>query len=567
MSAAILFSTTWKPTSRIDGFASTDEMGFRLTRGQGLFRMYGHTHCNGLHLIAQNVSAPSVILENPTRDLFIEEVRRGYPVVALSFKLLDVEKLLEMCTVVRKESPSSKIVLGGYGAVCGAEALAEAKWKGKFDAVCTGEGVAFMRQLLDDSVGDGLQCRLPRIGSTLPWLSARAVGTIGIVLSGLGCSYRCPFCVTSAATDGRYVECMTADDVFRTMRGYWAASATTNSVTIYDENFLEYRDKVGALGKLIREDADLGLRRLNYFSFGSLSALARYEPEELLLNGLDTLWIGVESRLSPLTKRKGTDPREAFHMLASIGIKTVGSWILGEDFQTPDNISEDADFFMSLEPAFQQFSLLSAGPPAPLYYQLRRAGRIPPDSDWSQQNIYGNTVMFRHFSHAEALAHVDAMYRRIYHEQGPALMKVLGVNLQGYEFCVRSKHPLLKKDKAAFFQQRCQSYYPFLRTAIVHAPTPAVARRMEELDERCRTVFGAPDPAVVKMSELILARADREAVRLENAPEPAREEPSRRYTYPARGERTPLRPYTVEYPDGDPWVAGPIAGRSGAARA
>ncbi|MDP6561133.1 MAG: hypothetical protein QF619_13620, partial [Candidatus Binatia bacterium] len=38
----------------------TDLMGQRFTKGQDIFTMTGHMHCHGSHLIAQNISTPTV---------------------------------------------------------------------------------------------------------------------------------------------------------------------------------------------------------------------------------------------------------------------------------------------------------------------------------------------------------------------------------------------------------------------------------------------------------------------------------------------------------------------------
>jgi len=550
----ILFSSTCKPFELVGGVPATDNMGMRLTRGQGLFSLYEHTHYNGLHLLAQNVSAGSVVLENPSLDRFRQELREGYEYVGLSFKPINTERLLEMCAIVRRESPGAKILVGGQGATCAPFIFKDSQAASLADGVCAGEGVAWLRRVLGEPPAAGLRCRLPKIGAALPWLSPRPLGTIGIALSGLGCTMNCHFCYTANATGGRYLEVMDAAQLFETMRGYWESSPLASSVSIYDENFLDYREKVLDLGKRIQSDGKFGLARLNYLGFGSISAVARYDPEELLLSGLDTLWIGVESKFSSLPKGKGMGVEDAFRLLHSIGIKTVGSWMIGEDFQTPENIGEDKDFFVSLDPTFQQVAILSVLPPLPLYRSLQRKGRIPPGVRWKDYHLYGRTLEYRHLRHEEILGHVEDVYRRVYEENGPGMMKVLEVNLNGYAFCLRSRNPLLRKDKSRFFRKRCESYRSLLETARAFAPSPRVRSRLEELDSRYQDLFGRPTRAQRNLARLVLAKAEAEMARRRTSPRPLREEPFRRYTYPPLAERAILRPYRVEYPEGDPCV-------------
>lgn len=554
LKSRILFSSTCKPYEMVGGVPASDNMGMRLTRGQDLFSLYEHNHYNGLHLLAQNISAGSVLLENPTIDQFREELRAGYEYVGLSFKPINTGRLLEMCAIVRKESPRSKILVGGAGAMCAPFIFKDPETAALTDAICPGEGVAWLRQLLGEAPAAGMRCRLPKIGAALPWLSPRSLGTIGIVLSGLGCTMHCHFCYTANATGGRYVEVTGAEQLFETMRGYWESSPLTNSLSIYDENFLDYKDKVLALGKLIQSDEQFGLARLNYLAFGSISAVAKYDPEELLLTGLDTLWVGVESKFSPLPKGKGMGVHDAFRLLHSIGIKTVGSWMIGEDFQTPENIGEDKDFFVSLDPTFQQVAILAVLPPLPLYRTLERKGRIPPGVRWQDYHLYGRNIEYLHLRHEDVLDHVEDVYRRIYEENGPAMMKVLEVNLNGYAFCLKSRNPLLRSEKSQFFRKRCESYYFLLKTARELAPSRRVRARLDELDSRYQDLLGPPTATQKDLADMVLRKAEAERARRRSTPRPMREEPFRRYTYPPLADRPAHRPYHVEYPEGDPYV-------------
>ncbi len=548
MKSKILFTSIYKPLRlTLDGFSAMDQMAFRLTRGQDLFVMYEHTHLSSLHLIAQNLSSASVVLEYPSFEQLEKELEQGYDYVCISFKICHIDQVLEMCEFVRKKAPESKIVIGGYGTICTPLFSQESVWEGKTDFICDGEGISFMRRLMNEPGDHAIQCQLPKIGSTLTWLNPRPIGTIGIILSGLGCTFRCHFCNTSAYTKGKYIEVMTAEQIYKAMVGYWKNTPFTNTVTIYDENFIDYKTKVTTLGSFLQNDKEFGLSKLNYFAFGSLSALSKYDPEELLLSGIDTLWVGVESKFTPLAKTRGLSAKEAFSLLHSIGIKTVGSWIIGEDFQTPQNVQEDLDQFVSLDPTFQQLSILTVTPPLGLWKKMKRQNRIPENMQWKDYHLYGKTFLAKHLTHEEMLAHLDDSYKRIYSENGPAMMKVLEVNLNGYESCLKSSHPLLRYEKTKFFRARCESYYPLLKTAGVHAPSIRVKTRLDNLDRRYQEIFGQKSEFQKKMSDQILKKADEELKRREKKAPEAKYELSRRYVYPTAEERTGRRPYSVEY--------------------
>ncbi len=550
MSASILFTTVCRPFDlALNEFEATDQMAFRLTRDQGLFVMYEHTHVSALHLIAQNLSLPSIVLEYPTFDQLEVELKKQYDYVAISFKICNIDKLAEMCDVIRKVSPHTKIVIGGYGTICTPLLLEEECWRNRVDAICQLEGISFMKDLLKEPKNKTIHCQLPKIGSTLPWLNPRPIGTIGIILSGLGCVYQCPFCTTSAYTKGKYEEVMTAEQIYQAMRGYWSNTPFTNSATLYDENFLDHKQKTTELGQLLNRDTEFGLKKFNYFAFGSLSAISKFEPEELLLYGLDTLWVGVESKKSPLTKTKGLLPEDAFPQLHSMGIKTVGSWIIGEDFQTPENIEEDGEFFISLDATFQQLSILTVAPPLKLWKDMKSQGRIPDNVSWKDYHLYGNTFVPKYLTFDQMTTHLDKMYKKIYEENGPAMLKVLEVNLNGYEYCVTSKNKLLKEEKSQFFKNRCDSYFPLLKAGIAHAPTEKVKRRLEDLDKRYQECFGQRSKTQMIIEDQILKKADEAIKSGLDRLKTYRKEPFRRYIYPEMKKRTGRKPYIVEYPE------------------
>ena len=543
----ILFSAIYDPAPLLNRWAATDQMAYRLTRGQGIFTLNEHAHAWPLHLLAQNVDCESVVLEWPTLEEFEAECAGGdYDYVCITFMNRDLNKLRTMARAVRHLSPRSQIVIGGYGVICVSDDKM-AEYAPECDYICREEGVRFLRTLLGEPVDRPVSCYLPQSGARLPWLSTRNRGTVGALLAGLGCTQRCPFCVTSFYAHGNFIPVLNELQLYEGMIRYWKVSPFTSTVNIYDENFLDYKQRVDTLGELIRQDTSFGLRRLNYFTFGSISAICKYDPEELLLNGVDTVWIGVESKFTQLKKTRGADASGIFDALHSVGIKTIGSMILGLDVQNDGNIVADEDFFVRLNPTFQQISILTVEPNMPLarLYRRQKEQKYP----WENYHLYGQTYEPRNFTFDQLLQRGEDLYSRLYRSNGPSITRMLRCNLNGYRYCARSSNAILRADKLDFFERRVRSYVPMLRACIEFAPSDLVRHTLNELDREIVEVFGAPTRAQRTFSDHILRCAAQEFERRGEGDPPLVKDAFRRYTYADR-ERRPVfhKPYLVTHP-------------------
>ena len=73
----------------------TDATGQRFTKGDEMFSLVSHTHCFANHILAQNVEAPSVVLEYPRWEDFTAEIDRGYPVLGISALRVLLDQVLK----------------------------------------------------------------------------------------------------------------------------------------------------------------------------------------------------------------------------------------------------------------------------------------------------------------------------------------------------------------------------------------------------------------------------------------------------------------------------------------
>ena len=81
----ILFTSSLYPYPTLPNDTSlTDATGARFTRADGIFCLISHSHHFANHVLAQNISIPSVILEYPRWNDFTTEVKKGYDIIGIS---------------------------------------------------------------------------------------------------------------------------------------------------------------------------------------------------------------------------------------------------------------------------------------------------------------------------------------------------------------------------------------------------------------------------------------------------------------------------------------------------
>jgi len=149
--AKVLLSSVFGPYAQDDEFGSRSINPMELyhnqvTRVQGVFSLRMFHRSWGLMLIQSNIEAPATLLDFPTRDRFIQELRDNhYDIVGISAILANSAKAAEMCRLVREYLPAATIVVGGH--------LANDPRVGeKIDAdhIVRGEGVRWFRGFLGE---------------------------------------------------------------------------------------------------------------------------------------------------------------------------------------------------------------------------------------------------------------------------------------------------------------------------------------------------------------------------------------------------------------------------------
>jgi haloalkane dehalogenase len=500
----VLLTASYGPNDLGYGEDMFDISASRLNRGHGPFLSTSHCHYLGLYLIAENISLPTTIIENPHWDEFDRELDEGYDYVGIQLKSLHTPKIARMMKRVREKLPRAKIIVGGYGASAlrhippGDKDGDGLYVRENADYLCRGEGVSFMRRILGDEPIDReiTQYQIPTPGFSPAGTKLNARGPT--VLVALGCPNACDFCNTSAALDHKKVYVADPQQVIKFIKHYQTRMGTKNIfVTLYDEDFFINKDYVRELGELLRADRDLW--GVKYFAFASVRSLSQFEPEEIRDNGCGAVWIGVESFLldeqgvqNRYDKRKGNDIKKLFDDLHGNGIQTTASIVLGFDFHTPENLKEDLDRFVELKPEAYQISPLLPCPGTALFEKMQEDERLYDTYKWEDVHLWsGEQFEMKNLERGQIKEYYDYAHERLRDENGPPMLQSLENAIDSHEMLSQSDQEF-HAFRAGVARKMANGSYLYIRAIKKHHHSPKVRQRAEELENIYLSKFGKP---------------------------------------------------------------------------
>ncbi len=446
----ILFTSVFGPYAQDDEYGSRTINPMELyhnqvTRLQGPFSLRMFHRSWGLMLLRENVSAPSSMLDFPTLDRFIEEIKNEkYDIFAISAIPPNYLKVKKMCELIREYQPDAKIIVGGH--VTGIPNLQE---RVGADYVVKGEGVRWLRAFLGED--ENAPVRHPRISSGV---GARTMGfhlaegpedIAAVLIPSVGCPMGCNFCATSAAFGGKgkFINFYdTGDDLFKVMVEL-ENDMKVKAFFVMDENFLFHKKRALRLLELMKANG----KNWSLYVFSSANVLKSYKIEELVSLGISWVWMGLEGKESQYNKLSGTDTHDLIRTLQSHGINILGSTIIGLEEHTPENIEEAIDHAVSHNTEFHQFMLYTPVPGTPLFEEHKAAGTLV-DPDCNETADFHGQLKFAH-KHPNIPAGMETdmllrAFQRDFDVNGPSIMRTARTTLAGYLRYRDSSDPLIR---------------------------------------------------------------------------------------------------------------------------
>jgi radical SAM superfamily enzyme YgiQ (UPF0313 family) len=441
--ARILLSSVFGPYAQDDEFGSRALNPMELyhnqvTRVQGPFSLRMFHRSWGIMLIQANIAAPCAVLDFPTLDRFIAELRaRQYDIVGITSIVSNQAKVRTMCELVRRYQPQAQIVIGGH--IANVPDLGD---RIDADHIVRGEGVRWFRQYLGESTDRPL--RHPLI---LSGVGTRSLGitlrdkpgdVAATLIPSVGCPMGCNFCSTSAmfGGKGKFVNFYeTGDELFDVMEQIGRAMQV-RSFFVMDENFLLHRKRALRLLELMQRHN----KPWSLAVFSSGNVLESYTIDQLVGLGISWIWMGLEGERSRYTKLRGVDTRALVRTLQSHGTRVLGSSIIGLEEHTPDNIDRVIDYAAEHDTDFHQFMLYTPIPGTALHAELAAQGRMKNPNEFDAADIHGQAVFNYRHPHIPAGLEgefVVRAFQRDFELNGPSVIRIARTTLAGWR---RYKH-------------------------------------------------------------------------------------------------------------------------------
>ena len=481
----LLLTSVFKPYGVDDQYGRKENImelyHNQITREQGIFSLRYNHRSFGLYLIAENIECPTVVLDFPTMNRFIKEIKKGYDYVGISFITPNFLKTKKMAELIKKHSPKTKIILGGHGTqIPDIENLIDS------DYVARGEGIRWLRKLFNENVDAPIKHPIIPSAENKRFMGIPLSGKSGILMPGVGCPNRCRFCCTTHNFKFEHIPFYQTGKELFDICVQMEKKFGCIDFFVMDENFLKNKKRAMELLDLMKKH-----NKSYYFAiFSSAEAIMDFGIENVFELGVGFLWLGVESYLENYQKNKGIDMPKLFSDLRNHGVSILASSILFQEHHTKENIWKEVDYMKDLRPDFAQFMQLGPLPQTALYKEYKEQGKLCTDipyEEWHGQH----RIWFKHpnFTAKESQHILKEAFQRDFHQLGPSIMRMCDTYITGYEYTRRYQDPW-KKKRNEKLKEICRDFYPSIDIMKPFLPNRETRKLAREIEGKYRMMLG-----------------------------------------------------------------------------
>jgi len=349
-----------------------------------------------------------------------KELEKDQPdIIGVTAATPTIYNAFDVVKTAKSVCPRSFTILGGpHPSFLPVETLKECP---ELDAVCIGEGEETMVEVAEALEGDRELAKVKGIafkskGGTIIKTSTRPFikdldsvhfpawhllpmdkyGVLGRksvichMMTSRGCPFQCIFCSSSLLFGKRY-RARSAENVVDEME-YIVSKYNPESIEFSDDAFtLDQKRVEDICDEIRRRGLDMG-----WACSSRVDTVSRRLLEKMKEAGCFLIYYGIESgsqRILDFVKKgiKIEQVKKTVRWTKEVGIKTLGSFIMGFPDETKKEIKETIEFSRRLKLDYAQFSVATPYPGTELYDMARRDNLLLTE-DWSHYTA-GRPVM------------------------------------------------------------------------------------------------------------------------------------------------------------------------------
>ncbi|HOX38232.1 MAG TPA: B12-binding domain-containing radical SAM protein [Candidatus Brocadiia bacterium] len=462
----------------------------QVTREQGIFSIRFHHQSYGLYFLAENIKAPATVLDFPSIDRFVREIKKGYDYIGISFIVPNFVKARRMAELIREHSPNTKIILGGHGTkIPNVENLIQ------HDYICRGEGVMWLRQLLGEDTDRPIKHPDLVAAFSKHVLGIPLKSDSVVLIPGVGCPNACRFCATSHFFDKKYTPYFDTGKELFDACCQLEAKTSFSEFFVMDENFLKRPERAKELVKLMKENNKL----FRFGLFSSAETINQVGVKFLAELGVNFLWMGVESKYEVYEKNRGVDIKSMIRELREHGVCVLASGILFLEQHDKESIWDDIRFIVDMQSDYVQFMGLGPMPGTALYADYDSKGLIRKDlpyEEWHGQHY----IWFRHpnFTAEESSETLKAAFKYDYDVQASSLLRMCDTIIRGSKTLAGYDDPWMRK-RAQKIRENADYLRPLLTVLRKYAHNEHALKYTDEVMAKYEEILG---PMTIKQKAL-----------------------------------------------------------------
>jgi len=431
-----------------EGFLESDDFGFFPPLGMLYVLSYLEKHTSGHQLYFKDCIAEHISHANLAT--IVEDIQPDVVgVTSFTISLVDVCKVARTVRAIR---PDAHICMGGHHPIAFPVEAAQLE---EFDSVLVGEGeIAFtqlvnaletgedytnilgvytsesIKRFISNPIKDKRFLAHVRVPPAyiedideLPFPNRKFISHIdyhsivgvdaklATMITSRGCPYLCTFCDVPYKKYRQRSHASVLDEVEECLAlGYGEFHFYDDLFNINEKKVLDFCDEIEKRGLKFTWDFR-----------GRVNTISRKMLERAKQCGLRMISFGIETGTDEGLKllRKGSKTeqgRRTFQWCQELGIKTIADFIIGLPFEkSPDDVWENVDFLLDINPDYLQLGILTLYPNTEIYDQAIAKGLIGPNRwrDFALNPEAG--FMVDHWEEHMSLRQLVDLQRQVYH--------------------------------------------------------------------------------------------------------------------------------------------------------